>query len=82
MGKNNILHMSGVASLKLLTKSTKSVLTLSWAGRCYINVSVFPQMAEDDDQNLQPCSRGASQDLGKAVVGSGTELRVKSPQLK
>ncbi|KAI1235982.1 hypothetical protein IHE44_0002075 [Lamprotornis superbus] len=32
-------------------------------------------IAEDDDQNLQQCSRGASQDLGKAVVGSGPELK-------
>lgn len=40
-------------------------------------------MAEDDDQNLQLCSRGASQDLGEAVVGSGAELKVtRAPHLK
>lgn len=40
-------------------------------------------MAEDDDGNSQQCSRGASQDLGKAVVGSGAELKVtKGPSLK
>lgn len=33
MGKNNILHVSGVASSKLLSHSMKSVLIVSWAGR-------------------------------------------------
>lgn len=40
-------------------------------------------MAEDDDQNLQQCSRRASQDLEKALVGSGAELKVtRVPSLR
>lgn len=74
--------MSGVACLKPLTNSMKSVLAESWAVSACINVSVFPQTAEDEAQNFQQCSRGASQDLGKAVVGTGPELKVtRAPSL-
>lgn len=51
MGKNSdILRVLGFSSLKRLTSSMKSILTASWA---YINVYIFPQMAEGGVQALQ-----------------------------